>query len=120
MDEYTQEILAKLASKKGNGEVKDMAKSKAKAKAKSKAKAKASTKGQASSSSSPPPCPRKGNHPPVHFLACVMYSGTSSSSWRALEKSNKRHDRKFKWESPNAWSHCLAWCREASRAARGK
>ena len=132
MDEYTQEILAKLASKKGKGEVnaKAKVKSKAKAKASTSGKAassgkatlssKASTKGQASSSSSPPPCPRKGKHPPVHFLTCVIYSDTSSSSWRALEKSNKRHDRKFKWESPNAWSHCLAWCREASRAARGK
>ena len=126
MDEYTAEILAKLAAKKNSGKAKAKGKPKAKSKAatlpvtmvkgKGKAKAKASPlPAKIGSSKAAPPEPDHGKCPPLHFLTCTIYSDVNAGCWRAIEKGNKRHDQKFKWAVPGNWARTVAWCREASK-----
>ena len=106
----------------GKGKAKGKAKSKAKGKAKSKAKGKASAspkgKGEASpKAASSPPQPKHGKHAPIKWLSCTIYADCSGKAWRAIESSNRRHDVKFKWSKEDSWERCLAWCREAAKAA---
>ena len=116
-----------MASAKSKGKAE--AKSKGKAKAKGKAEAKAipgplpisTTRGKGVakglSSDLQPKQPKKAKQPPIHYLSCTIYSDSTAKCWRAIERSNRRHDVKFAWAKADSWERCVTWCKEAASAA---
>ncbi len=99
---------------RGNAAAEPEAKAKAGTGGKAAAKPKAKAKAAKPMVTKRPPCPAFKKVDPMHYLSCTVYCDAKQGLWRAVEWSNRRKDKKFRW-TREGWADCMKWCEENSK-----